>query len=211
MAVMCSPVVGQGVCEVDTAGHMRRPGAGERSDRPSRGYQWAKSSSPYRLWSWSRIHFAVVPWGCGASYLGCGCRGDGSVGGQRRSSAADAGPARLPPLGEAAGARSGSGADELVTGLFDRVADGLVVEVRAFDQYLTLCQVDLHAGDSGDSADLGADRVGAASARHALDLVGPHVLRSEEHTSELQSRGHLVCRLLLEKKKFHNRKCSYVV
>src|SRR5436305_11709384 len=28
-------------------------------------------------------------------------------------------------------------------------------------------------------------------------------LRSEEHTSELQSRPHLVCRLLLEKKKSH--------
>src|SRR5690554_7278814 len=28
-------------------------------------------------------------------------------------------------------------------------------------------------------------------------------LRSEEHTSELQSRPHLVCRLLLEKKKQH--------
>src|SRR5690625_6073054 len=28
--------------------------------------------------------------------------------------------------------------------------------------------------------------------------------RSEEHTSELQSRGHLVCRLLLEKKKDNN-------
>src|SRR5437870_8403229 len=28
-----------------------------------------------------------------------------------------------------------------------------------------------------------------------------HLVRSEEHTSELQSRGHLVCRLLLEKKK----------
>src|SRR2546429_1276335 len=28
-------------------------------------------------------------------------------------------------------------------------------------------------------------------------------LRSEEHTSELQSRLHLVCRLLLEKKKIH--------
>src|SRR5690625_7077016 len=27
--------------------------------------------------------------------------------------------------------------------------------------------------------------------------------RSEEHTSELQSRGHLVCRLLLEKKKMN--------
>src|SRR5690625_6186513 len=29
----------------------------------------------------------------------------------------------------------------------------------------------------------------------------PGEYRSEEHTSELQSRGHLVCRLLLEKKK----------
>src|SRR5690625_1073885 len=29
--------------------------------------------------------------------------------------------------------------------------------------------------------------------------------RSEEHTSELQSRGHLVCRLLLEKKKQHKQ------
>src|SRR5437660_6949671 len=29
----------------------------------------------------------------------------------------------------------------------------------------------------------------------------PRTTRSEEHTSELQSRGHLVCRLLLEKKK----------
>src|SRR5690625_1272107 len=31
--------------------------------------------------------------------------------------------------------------------------------------------------------------------------IGDTFLRSEEHTSELQSRGHLVCRLLLEKKK----------
>src|SRR5207253_3461075 len=30
---------------------------------------------------------------------------------------------------------------------------------------------------------------------------GDTLVRSEEHTSELQSRGHLVCRLLLEKKK----------
>src|SRR6266508_7013367 len=29
----------------------------------------------------------------------------------------------------------------------------------------------------------------------------PGAARSEEHTSELQSRGHLVCRLLLDKKK----------
>src|SRR5690625_6443876 len=30
--------------------------------------------------------------------------------------------------------------------------------------------------------------------------------RSEEHTSELQSRGHLVCRLLLEKKEHRSNK-----
>src|SRR5438874_10692378 len=32
----------------------------------------------------------------------------------------------------------------------------------------------------------------------------PPIFRSEEHTSELQSRRDLVCRLLLEKKKKHN-------
>src|SRR5690625_5710178 len=33
-----------------------------------------------------------------------------------------------------------------------------------------------------------------------LTITSNVVYRSEEHTSELQSRGHLVCRLLLEKK-----------
>src|SRR5256884_3889409 len=33
--------------------------------------------------------------------------------------------------------------------------------------------------------------------------------RSEEHTSELQSRLHLVCRLLLEKKKRKREKCTF--
>src|SRR5690348_18188141 len=33
-------------------------------------------------------------------------------------------------------------------------------------------------------------------------------IRSEEHTSELQSPVHLVCRLLLEKKKKKNKNCS---
>src|SRR3989442_5805694 len=34
-----------------------------------------------------------------------------------------------------------------------------------------------------------------------LENSMPCITRSEEHTSELQSRPHLVCRLLLEKKK----------
>src|SRR3712207_8931366 len=37
--------------------------------------------------------------------------------------------------------------------------------------------------------------------RHGRGGPGPDVRRSEEHTSELQSRQYLVCRLLLEKKK----------
>src|SRR2546421_6871542 len=37
--------------------------------------------------------------------------------------------------------------------------------------------------------------------RFLSELGGRHLGRSEEHTSELQSRSDLVCRLLLEKKK----------
>src|SRR2546422_6117362 len=41
----------------------------------------------------------------------------------------------------------------------------------------------------------------ARSVRRRAELARSRGLRSEEHTSELQSRLHLVCRLLLEKKK----------
>src|SRR2546422_5189774 len=44
--------------------------------------------------------------------------------------------------------------------------------------------------------------LGAREAGGHVEELGPeHLTRSEEHTSELQSRLHLVCRLLLEKKK----------
>src|SRR5690554_7028461 len=52
------------------------------------------------------------------------------------------------------------------------------------------------------------ERAGHPLVKHVLELVPgtgcplEHMFdRSEEHTSELQSRPHLVCRLLLEKKK----------
>src|SRR2546429_6378867 len=41
-------------------------------------------------------------------------------------------------------------------------------------------------------------------------LVTGGEFRSEEHTSELQSRLHLVCRLLLEKKKTQQTKCDVI-
>src|SRR5690625_4818019 len=59
------------------------------------------------------------------------------------------------------------------------------------------------AGHAATGYAAASGRVGvcmATSGPGATNLVTP-IARSEEHTSELQSRGHLVCRLLLEKKK----------
>src|SRR5690625_4799144 len=49
----------------------------------------------------------------------------------------------------------------------------------------------------------GTDWCGHCQAAQAAvsEFIATQAVRSEEHTSELQSRGHLVCRLLLEKKK----------
>src|SRR2546428_4049383 len=55
---------------------------------------------------------------------------------------------------------------------------------------------------AGFHAEIG-DLVPRGQDRHAR----PAVDRSEEHTSELQSRSDLVCRLLLEKKKKYNSTC----
>src|SRR5215510_12293871 len=60
--------------------------------------------------------------------------------------------------------------------------------------------------DQGQGAGMKAirfDRYGPPEVLHLRDVEMPAVgdNRSEEHTSELQSRGQLVCRLLLEKKK----------
>src|SRR5438034_6247038 len=51
----------------------------------------------------------------------------------------------------------------------------------------------------------------AAGDRAADTLYAPEALRSEEHTSELQSHSELVCRLLLEKKNtnYSTRRDSY--
>src|SRR5690554_7394359 len=48
---------------------------------------------------------------------------------------------------------------------------------------------------------LGCDRILTSGQEPKAEQGIPLLNRSEEHTSELQSRPHLVCRLLLEKKK----------
>src|SRR3712207_8183922 len=58
-----------------------------------------------------------------------------------------------------------------------------------------------HSSPRGDSLLRGSPRI----PRHLRNIVFVRApwTRSEEHTSELQSRQYLVCRLLLEKKKKH--------
>src|SRR5258708_26168578 len=56
-----------------------------------------------------------------------------------------------------------------------------------------------HCVVSGDNCP-----IPAASERDGSETHENALLRSEEHTSELQSPDHLVCRLLLEKKKSLN-------
>src|SRR3712207_7460598 len=68
--------------------------------------------------------------------------------------------------------------------------------------------VRLHVAPDADRVDLHVEHLGEILGPHLLvrlaqPLAGdePHAAeRSEEHTSELQSRQYLVCRLLLEKK-----------
>src|SRR3712207_8138405 len=74
--------------------------------------------------------------------------------------------------------------------LLEDLDDLVVLLLVVLDLLLAVRQVLL---DRGVDVHLLGDRV-----PHDL---GRHGVRSEEHTSELQSRQYLVCRLLLEKKK----------
>src|SRR3712207_7617015 len=82
--------------------------------------------------------------------------------------------------------------------------------------YTTLFRSVLPGGDAGQVRHQVVDVVGIRDVdpaledhpfsaqrhqHHAVAGVEPEKVRSEEHTSELQSRQYLVCRLLLEKKK----------
>src|SRR5439155_10040546 len=88
------------------------------------------------------------------------------------------------------------------------VDGGLVVGIVAKSDVLNACPPDFNP--------FSAEALGAEALTAPLrQIMSPHpitvrpdapvevaaqLMRSEEHTSELQSRGHLVCRLLLEKK-----------
>src|SRR5216684_4876314 len=110
----------------------------------------------------------------------------------------EAGRAPLQPLCRAQRAGSIGHAALRAHGQFDALAG-------AGEDHGVLAD-DVAAADRVE-ADLG----GGSFPGIAFSAVGRHALqipaRSEEHTSELQSRLHLVCRLLLEKKKKY-KSCS---
>src|SRR5687767_12248272 len=93
----------------------------------------------------------------------------------------------------------GMGTDDLSQALADRLAvtDVVVrwfelVDAKAWDRMHEVLTDDTTARWTPEVLVQGRDRIVAATR---------HMIRSEEHTSELQSLAYLVCRLLLEKKK----------
>src|SRR5690625_2815374 len=80
---------------------------------------------------------------------------------------------------------------------FTKVLDERSAKIEAGLAYAETAQEQAREAEEERRAIVDAARSDAATAREAARAEA----RSEEHTSELQSRGHLVCRLLLEKKK----------
>src|SRR2546427_6281698 len=64
--------------------------------------------------------------------------------------------------------------------------------------YTTLFRSQAPAGGHARHATI---RIDHPARPHPTHELGVRIVRSEEHTSELQSQSNLVCRLLLEKKK----------
>src|SRR5437870_9258074 len=85
-------------------------------------------------------------------------------------------------------------------GGFPSAGGGLVSTI---DDYLAFGQMMLSLGKHGNERLLSRPSVEAMTSDQLTpgQKAASGLIRSEEHTSELQSRGHLVCRLLLEKKK----------
>src|SRR2546422_5323175 len=94
-------------------------------------------------------------------------------------------------------AQQGMTFDDLAAAIRDATTVSAVGRMPSdYRQYLMVSATEAHSAD--DIADV---VVGHGLRVRDLATVTPGTERSEEHTSELQSRLHLVCRLLLEKKK----------
>src|SRR3712207_7051765 len=90
------------------------------------------------------------------------------------------------------------GPSDHVPWLDDRKWAYVRLEGRAFGDVPLSLEYKLEVWDSPNSAGIIIDAIRAAKIAKDRGEGGPVIGRSEEHTSELQSRQYLVCRLLLE-------------
>src|SRR5690625_6712044 len=93
--------------------------------------------------------------------------------------------------------------DELAAGMHRRLMNKLIAKGH-HGLKMSFAAVLSHLGFAETRLVDIAERAGMS--KQAIGQIADEIealgyIRSEEHTSELQSRGHLVCRLLLEKKK----------
>src|SRR5690606_40211143 len=123
--------------------------------------------------------------------------------------AGDEGPGGVAAAG--AGERAGAGGLAVGDGL--EVGDAVAVVLGEEDGGAVVGEgggealggVDVGAVDEGDQVGVPVAGGDALVSVVEKDVRGNGGRRSEEHTSELQSREKLVCRLLLEKKKKETR------
>src|SRR5690625_6762217 len=141
-----------------------------------------------RLGASRRLFLSLAGAGTGAAALSAcaaGCGGDGG----------DDGDGGVPE-GE------GGGSDDNPSAVDPEAAVEVVIFNGGYgDQY------GLDAGEMYEEMYPDAEEVNVHSTVNIQPDLQPR-FRSEEHTSELQSRGHLVCRLLLEKKKNTSDSCA---
>src|SRR3712207_6964689 len=81
------------------------------------------------------------------------------------------------------------------------VAKGSGVTIRLYSEQIPMLNGAVEFAQMGIIPEGAYKNMGYAQEDSYIDPSVPEAVRSEEHTSELQSRQYLVCRLLLEKKK----------
>src|SRR6266568_4332447 len=97
--------------------------------------------------------------------------------------------------------KSGSARATALTPASVAIVIGALMSLRSHTRTVPSSAPDASTGRSASWANDNAAILSALPS--SGELVSGTPVRSEEHTSELQSQFHLVCRLLLEKKKKH--------